>query len=53
MAGLFGFLDFTKEGPGIKKDGPKKKALFVLTAIRKLNWNSNVTVTIVNKIKWL
>mgnify|MGYP003294872123 CR=1 FL=1 len=29
MAGLFGFLDFTKEGPGIKKDGPKKKALFV------------------------
>ena len=29
MAGLFGFLDFTKEGPGIKKDGPKKKAFFV------------------------
>lgn len=29
MAGLFGFLDFTKEGPGIKKNGPKKKAFFV------------------------
>lgn len=29
MAGLFGFFDFTKEGPGIKKDAPKKKAFFV------------------------
>ncbi len=29
MAGFFGFLDFTKEGPGVSKNGPKKKALFV------------------------
>ncbi len=29
MSGLFGFLDFTREGPGIRKDGPKKKAFFV------------------------
>lgn len=29
MAGFFGFLDFTKEGPGISKDAPKKKAFFV------------------------
>lgn len=29
MSGFFGFLDFTKEGPGIKKGGPKKKAFFV------------------------
>jgi len=29
MAGFFGFMDFTKEGPGIRKDAPKKKALFV------------------------
>ena len=29
MAGLFGFFDFTKEGPGIKKDAPKKKVFFV------------------------
>ncbi len=29
MSGFFGFLDFTKEGPGIRKDGPKKKAFFV------------------------
>ena len=26
--GFFGFLDFTKEGPGISKDAPKKKAFF-------------------------
>ena len=29
MAGFFGFLDFTKEGPGIRKDAPKKKTFFV------------------------
>ncbi len=29
MAGFFGFLDFTKEGPGIDKNAPKKKAPFV------------------------
>lgn len=29
MAGFFGFLDFTREGPGIRKDAPKKKAFFV------------------------
>lgn len=29
MSGFFGFLDFTKEGPGIKKNAPKKKAFFV------------------------
>lgn len=29
MSGFFGFMDFTKEGPGVKKDGPKKKIFFV------------------------
>ena len=29
MAGLFGLFDYTKEGPGIRKDAPKKKAFFV------------------------
>lgn len=29
MAGFFGFLDFTKEGPGIRKDAPKKKPFFL------------------------
>ena len=29
MAGLFGFFDPTKEGPGISKNAPKKKAFFV------------------------
>lgn len=26
--GLFGFMDFTKEGPGISKNAPKKRAFF-------------------------
>ncbi len=29
MSGFFGFFDFTKEGPGIRKDAPKKKIFFV------------------------
>lgn len=29
MAGFFGFFDPTREGPGISKDAPKKKAFFV------------------------
>ena len=29
MAGLFSRLDFTREGPGISKNAPKKKAFFV------------------------
>ena len=28
MSGFLGFLDFTKEGPGVRKDAPKKKAFF-------------------------
>ena len=29
MAGIFGFFDYTKEGPGIPKNGPKKKTFVV------------------------
>ncbi len=29
MAGLFGLFNYEKEGPGIEKNGPKKKAFFV------------------------
>lgn len=29
MAGIFGFFNFEKEGPGIYKDGPKKKTFIV------------------------
>ena len=28
MAGFFGLFDFTKEGPGVSKDAPKKKRFF-------------------------
>lgn len=33
MAGLFGFFDYTKPGPGVSKDGPKKKSFFVFWEI--------------------
>ncbi len=29
MAGLFGFFNFEKEGPGVSKDAPKKKNFFL------------------------
>ena len=29
MAGIFGFFNYEKEGPGISKDGPKKKTFIV------------------------
>lgn len=29
MAGFFGFFDYSKEGPGVPKDGPKKKTFVV------------------------
>lgn len=29
MAGFFGFMNYQKEGPGIQKDGPKKKTFIV------------------------
>lgn len=29
MAGFFGFFNFEKEGPGVSKNGPKKKSFFV------------------------
>ena len=28
MAGLFGFFDYTKAGPGVSKNEPKKKRFF-------------------------
>ena len=40
MAGFFGFLDFTKEGPGVSKDAPKKKAFFAFFELFFRNfWN--------------
>ena len=28
MAGIFGLFDYTKEGPGVNKNAPKKHAFF-------------------------
>ncbi len=40
MAGFFGFFDYSKEGPGVSKDGPKKAPIIVFFEIfgRKF-WN--------------
>ena len=47
MAGFFGFMDFTKEGPGIKKDGPKKKAFFVFFETYFRNFWRFITINLV------
>lgn len=47
MSGFFGFLDFTKEGPGIKKDAPKKKAVFVFFETFFRNFGKFVSVNLV------
>lgn len=47
MAGFFGFMDFTKEGPGIKKDGPKKKAFFVFFEMYFRNFWRFITINLV------
>ena len=33
MAGMFGLFDYTKEGPGVSKNGPKKRAFVVFFEI--------------------
>ena len=45
--GLFGFLDFTKEGPGIKKDAPKKKVFFVFFETFFRNFWRFITINLV------
>ena len=47
MAGLFGFLDFTKEGPGIRKDAPKKKSFFVFFETFFRNFWRFITINVV------
>lgn len=47
MAGLFGLFDYTKEGPGIKKDAPKKKAIFVFFETFFRNFFKFVSINLV------
>ena len=46
MAGFFGFLDFTKEGPGIRKDAPKKKIFFVFFETFFRNFWKFITINV-------
>ncbi len=50
MAGFFGFLDFTKEGPGIKKDAPKKKAPFWFAELYFRNFGRFITINSIYSI---
>ena len=47
MAGFFGLFDYTKEGPGIRKDAPKKKAFFVFFETFFRNFFKFVTINLV------
>ncbi len=44
MAGFFGFLDFTKEGPGVRKDAPKKKAPFLFGELYFRNFSRFISI---------
>ena len=47
MAGIFGLFDYTKEGPGIPKDGPKKKGFVVFFETFFRNFWKFIVVNIV------
>ena len=46
MAGFFGLFDYQKEGPGVEKDAPKKKAFIVFFEIYLKNFWKFLTVNI-------
>ena len=50
MAGIFGFMNYVKEGPGISKDAPKKKGFVVFfeTFFRNF-WK----FTMINLVYWI
>ncbi len=50
MAGFFGFLDFTKEGPGIEKNAPKKKAPFVFAETYFRNFGRFISISAVYSV---
>ena len=47
MAKLFGFFDYSKEGPGIRKDAPKKKAFFAFFGTFFRNFWKFITINVV------
>lgn len=47
MAGFFGRFDPTKEGPGVRKDAPKKKAFFVFFEIYFRNFFKFFSINLV------
>lgn len=47
MAGFFGLFDYTKEGPGIRKDAPKKKAIFVFFETFFRNFFKFISINVV------
>lgn len=47
MAGLFGFMNYQKEGPGISKDAPKKKTFIVFFEMLFRNFWKFTTINLV------
>lgn len=47
MAGFFGFFDYSKEGPGVPKDGPKKKTFVVFFETFFRNFWKFITINFV------
>lgn len=53
MAGLFGFFDFTKPGPGIPKDAPPKPRLIVFFEIYTRKFWKLVTLNLIYSVACL
>lgn len=46
MAGFFGFFNFEKEGPGVSKNGPKKKKFFEFFEVYFRNFWKFITINL-------
>lgn len=47
MAGFFGLFNYEKEGPGIEKDAPKKKAFILFFEMLKINFWKFIPISFV------
>ncbi len=53
LAGFFGLFDYTKEGPGVKKGGPKKKRFFQFFDILFRKFSKLILLNLLYCVVWI